>query len=310
VETVNTKRILDKRMSLKEAISMFVFDGCSIAFGGMGGEQVVAPTYEIVRQGQKELTLIGDSPCEPADFLIGTGQIKKVEVAWIAYAVVGISPCYRRAVEKGVPHQIEVCEFSNYTMGLRFLAGAMGLPFMTTKSLMGSSIEKYNDLIKVIDDPYTSRKVALVPAATPDIAIIHVNRADKLGNAQFLGFSSNSENIARASTRTIITCEEIVSTDEIRRTSNYTAIPQYVVDAVVELPYGSHPWNMPYAYAYDMPFHIDMMEQINTEDGFKKWMDEWAYGCETHDDYCEKVGWGRLRKLSDIERKFCRSIVG
>ena len=305
----DTKRSLDKRMSLKEAISRFVFDGCSIAFSGMGGQQVVAPTYEIVRQGQKNLTLMGDSPCEVGDYLLGTGQIKRLEVAWLAFAVAGVSPNFRRASEKGIPHTVEICEYSNYTMGLRFLAGAVGVPFMPTKSLMGSSLEDYNDTIKVIDDPYKGEKVALVPAAIPDVAIIHVNRADKLGNAQFLGFASNADNIARAAKRTIITCEEIVSTDEIRKIPVLTNIPQYVVDAVVEVPYGSHPWNMSYAYAYDMPFHMQMMARIETEEGFKAWMDEWAYGCKDHDEYCEKVGWNRLRKLTQIERKFCKSIV-
>jgi len=305
----DTKKSLDKRMSLKEAVSKFVFDGCAIAFSGMGGQQVVAPTYEIVRQGQKNLTLMGDSPCEVGDYLVGTGQIKRLEVAWLAFAVAGVSPNYRRAVEKGIPQKIEVCEFSNYTMGLRFLAGALNVPFMPTKSLMGSSLEQYNDMIKVIDDPYKGEKVALVPAAIPDVAIVHVNRADKLGNAQFLGFASNADNIARAAKRTIITCEEIVSTDEIRKIPVLTNIPQYVVDAVVEVPYGSHPWNMSYAYAYDMPFHMGMMAEIETEEGFKKWLDEWAFGCKDHEDYCEKVGWNRLRKLTQIERKFCKSIV-
>jgi len=303
---IDSKKMLDKRMSLKDAIAKFVFNGCSIAFSGMGGEQVVAPTYEIIRQGQKDLTLIGDSPCEPADFLIGTGQIKRMEVAWAAFAVAGVSQNYRNAVEKGIPHEIEVCEFSNYTMGLRFLAGSLGIPFMATKSLMGSSLEKYNDWIKVIDDPYKKKggKVALVPAANPDVAIVHANQADKLGNTQFLGFSSNAENIARSAKKVIVTCEEIVSTNTIRKNSALTAIPQYVVDAVVELPYGSHPWNMPFTYAYDLPFHMEMIAQIETVDGFKKWMDKWAYGCKDHADYCEKVGWQRLHKLSSVEKQF------
>jgi glutaconate CoA-transferase subunit A len=153
-------------------------------------------------------------------------------------------------------------------MGLRFLAGAMGLPFMTTKSLIGSSIEKYNDMIKVIEDPYEGQRVAVVPAATPDVAIVHVNRADMRGNAQYLGFSSNAENIARAAKRTIITCEEIISTDKIKENPTFTTVPQYVVDAVVEVPYCSHPWNMAYAYAYDIPFHMEMMAQIETEEAF------------------------------------------
>ncbi|AFM23529.1 CoA transferase subunit A [Desulfomonile tiedjei] len=306
MSTEDTKKSLDKRMSLKEAISRFVFDGCSIVFSGMGGQQVVAPTYEILRQGQKNLTLIGDSPCECGDYLIGTGQVKRIEVAWLAFAVAGVSPNYRRAVERGIPGKIEVYEFSNYTMGLRLMAGALNIPFMPTRSLIGSSIAEYNEMIKIIDDPYGNGKVALVPAATPDVAIVHVNRADKLGNSQFLGFSSNAENMARAAKSTIVTCEEVVSTDEIRKAPGLTGIPQYVVDAVVEVPYCCHPWNMPYAYAYDIPFHMEMMAEIETEEGFKARMDEWVMGCKDHEDYCEKVGWNRLRKLTQIERKFCK----
>ncbi len=302
-----TKKALDKCMSLQEAISRFVHDQDKISFGGMGGIQSVAPTYEIIRQGQKELTLIGDSPCECADLFIGTGRLKRVEVAWIAYAIAGISPCYRRAVEKQIPRPIEVVEFSNFTMGMRFLAGAMGIPFMPTKSLRGSSIEEFNDMIKVVDDPYSNRKITLVPAANPDVAIIHANRADRYGNTQFLGFSSNAENIARAAKHTIITCEEIVSVDEIREASFLTSIPQYVVDAVVEVPFGTHPWNMPYAMAYDIPFHMNMMSRIATEEGFNEWIQEWAFGCKNHDDYCAKVGWNRLMKLNRLEKKFCRS---
>ena len=252
---------------------------------------------------------MGDSPCECADYLVGTGQVRRVELAWLAFAVAGVSPNYRRSVESGIPQKIEVCEFSNYTMGLRFLAGAMGLPFMVTKSLMGSSIEKYNPLIKTMDDPYTGQKVALVPAANPDVAVVHVNRADELGNSQYLSFSSNAENIARAAKRTIITCEELISKEEVKKTPTYTIIPQYVVDAVVELPYGCHPWNMPCSYAYDIPFHMEMMAEIESETGFKRWLEKWAFGCKDHEDYCEKVGWGRLNKLSKIEKKFCRSII-
>jgi glutaconate CoA-transferase, subunit A len=309
MDTVDSKKSLDKRMSLKEAVSRFVTDGCAISFSGMGGEQVVAPTYEIIRQGQKDLTLIGDSPCDCGDHLIGTGQISRIEVAWLAFAVAGISQNYRRAVEQSIPRPIEVREFSNYAMGLRFLAGAMGVPFMVTKSLMGASMCQYNDMIKVIDDPYTHEKVALIPAAKPDVAIVHVNRADKLGNSQFLSFTSNAENIARSAKRTIVTCEEIVSTEEVRRAPSFTKIPQYVVDAVVELPYASHPWNMPYAYVYDLPFHMQMISEFETAEGFRKWIDQYGYGCKDHFDYCEKVGWGRLRKLAELERRFCKSVV-
>jgi glutaconate CoA-transferase subunit A len=296
----------DKRMTLMEAIKKFVYDGCSVAFGGMGGIQSVAPTYEIIRQKKTELTLIGDSPCEPGDMLVGAGAVKKVEVGWLGYAVAGLGFNYRRAVEKGIPHSIEVEEYTNYTMGLRFLAGSMGLPFIPTKSLLGSDIPNYNHRIKIIDDPYGGEPIALVPAANPDVAIVHTSRADKLGNAQIFGFVSNNAEIARAAKHTIVTCEEIVSTEEIRRIPNLTVIPFYCVDAVVEVPYCSHPWNMPYYYAYDIPFHMEYQRHNGTREGFLKWLEEWCYACENWVEYCRKVGWERLRELTRLERMFCR----
>ena len=291
----NTKKSLDKRMSLKEAISMFVTDGCSLAFSGMGGQQVVAPTYEIVRQGRKHLTLMGDSPCECGDYLIGTGQVDRVEVAFIAFAVAGVSPNYRRATEKGDTSQAGCLRILKLHNGIAVLCRIHGHPVHADEVADGSSLEEYNQMIKVMDDPYGGGKVALVPAAIPDVAIVHVNRADKLGNAQYLGFGSNADVIARAAKHTIITCEEIVSTETISKIPTLTTVPQYAVDAVVEIPYGCHPWNMSYAYVYDLPFHMEMMAGIDTEDGFKKWMDEWAFGCQDHEQYCEKVGWGRLK---------------
>lgn len=302
---MNSRQNADKRTSLAEAIS-HLQDGNSLSFSGMGGAQCVAQTYEVVRQGKKHLTLIGDSPCECGDMLVGTGQVDKMEIAWCSYAVAGLGYNFRRAIENDIPHKIELEEYSNYTIGLRFLAGALNLPYMPTKSLLGSDLPKYNSNIKIENDPYTGEPVALVPAATPDVAIVHVSRADKRGNGQVFGFSSNAENIARAAKYTILTCEELVTTDEIRRNSNATVIPEYAVDAVVELPYACHPWNYPYAYAYDMPFHTQQLAQFNTREGFEKWMQDWCYGVKDHEGYLEKVGYGRIEKLRSIERRFCK----
>lgn len=301
----NSRKNSDKRVSLQEAVSKLQ-DGNSLSFSGMGGAQCVAQAYEVVRQGRKDLTLIGDSPCECGDLLVGAGLVKKMEIAWCGYAVAGLAYNFRRAVEKEIPHKVILEEYSNYTIGLRFLAGALNLPYMATKSLLGSDLVKYNANIKVQEDPYTGEKVALVPAAKPDVAIVHVSRADKRGNGQIFGFSSNAENIARAAKYTIMTCEELVSTEEIRQNPNFTVIPEYAVDAVVELPYACHPWNMPYAYAYDMPFHTQQLAKFDTKEGFDEWMQEWCYGVKDHEEYLEKVGYKRLDKLRTVERKFIK----
>lgn len=299
-----TRKKPDKRMTLSEAVDRYVQDGYTISFSGMGGAQCVAQTYEIIRQGKKDLTLIGDSPCECGDLLVGAGSLKKMEVAWCSYAVAGLGYNFRRAVEKGVPREIALEDYSNYTIGLRFLAGALNIPYMPTKSLLGSDLPKYNNRIKITEDPYSGEKVALIPAACPDVGIVHVSRADRRGNGQVFGFSSNAENIARAAKHTILTCEEIVETDEIRRVNNLTVIPEYCVDAVVELPYASHPWNMPFAYAYDMPFHSFQLAQFESREGFERWLQDWCYGLKDHEEYLNKVGKERLKELSRIERKF------
>lgn len=303
---MDTKKRPDKRMTLKEAIAAFIKDGDTIAFSGMGGAQCVAHAYEIIRQKKKDLTLIGDSPCEVGDMLVGAGALKRMEIAWCSYAVAGLAHNFRRAVEDGIPRTVELEEYSNYTIGLRFLAGAMNLPFLPTKSLLGSDLPRYNPRIKTMEDPYTGEKVALVPAARPDVALVHISRADKRGNAQMFGFSSNAENLMRAARHVILTCEEIVPTDEIRRHPNLTIAPEYTVDAVVELPFACHPWNMPYAYAYDIPFHMQQLAAFRTREGFEKWLEEWCFGVDGWDGYLEKVGWGRLEKLRRIEKRFTR----
>jgi len=296
----------DKTTSLEEAIKTYINEGESIAFSGMGGGQCVAHTYELIRLGYKNLCLYGDSPCECSDMLIGAGVVNRIEVAWCAYAVAGLAYNYRRAVEKGIPQSIKVKEYSNYTMGLRFLAGALNIPYLPTKSLLGSDLPGYNEDIKITEDPYTNTKVALVPAAVPDTGIIHAYRADRRGNCQNVGFTSNAENIGRASRKTIITCEELVSTDEIRKAANLTFLPEYCVDAVVEVPFASHPWNFPYSYAYDMPFHSEQMAAFRSREGFEDWLKEWCFEAESWEGYLAKVGWDRLYKLQQIERRFCK----
>lgn len=301
------RKKLNKVTSLTDAIQAYVKNGCSIAFSGMGGSQCVAHAYELIRLKYKNITLYGDSPCEVGDMLIGAGVVDKIEIAWCSYAIVGLAYNFRRAIEEEIPQKIELTEYSNYTMGLRFLAGALNVPFMPTKSLLASDLPTHNDDIKVIDDPYSGEKVALVPAAVPDVAIIHVSRADERGNCQNFGFTSNAENIGRAAKKTIVTCEELVSTDEIKQNPNLTFLPEYCVDAVVELPFASHPWNFPYEYAYDVPFHSKQMAAFRTREGFLSWLDEWCFETKSWEGYLEKVGWDRLFKLKQIERKFCRA---
>jgi glutaconate CoA-transferase subunit A len=291
----------DKRMNLREAVNRYVTDGCSIAFGGVVSREPYAACMEIIRQKKRNLTFISDSQSDAVEALIAAGCIKRIEAAYIWIGVIGMAYNLRRAVENSVPNHIEFMEYSNLGMSARFMAGASGLPFMPTKSMLGSDIIKNNPDIKVVNDPYGTGPIALVPAAQPDVAFIHVQRADQNGNAQIWGMLMNDDLIARAAKNVILTCEEIIPTRDIRKIPNMTAIPSYHVSAVVEVPFGAHPCSVAGYYWLDMPFRRQIMDASRTRDGIVRWLDEWVYGTENHQDYIKKVGIDRLLKLKDLE---------
>ncbi len=295
----------DKRMSLKDAISTYVADGCTLAFGSILVRESCAASHEIIRQKKKDLYFVCQSSSDSAEMLIGAGCIKKLEAPYLWMALAGSSPNYRRAVEEGIPHHIETKEYSNLTMAMRFQAGAMGIPFMPTKSLIGTDVLKANQDIKVMDDPFGSGQIALIPAVQPDVAIIHVQRADMYGNSQLWGVTMSDSSIARAAKKVIITCEEIIPTSEIRKIPNMTAIPSYCVDAVVEVPFGSYPNGLAGYYWMDMPFRKVMAESAKTREGFLKWLEEWIYNLDDFSQFVEKVGKDRLNKLRIMEQENC-----
>jgi len=290
-----------KITTLEKAVNILLHDGDSLTVGGIGVREPMAAVYEIIRQSKRDLTLITDSKMDSGCMLIGAGCIRKLESAYCWIGNVGSGINFRRAVEKGIPVKLEVEEYSNYTASLRFLAGAMDIPFMPTTSLLGSDLPNYNPQIKIISDAYEGKPVALVPAAKPDVAIIHVQRADKLGNGQIWGVTTNDINIARAAKKVILTCEELVPTSQIRKNPNMTAIPHYCVDAVVEVPYGSHPFFVTGHYWCGLPFRGDFMKSNDTHENFEKWLEEWVFGVEDFDRYLDKVGRDRLQKLTEME---------
>jgi glutaconate CoA-transferase subunit A len=299
---------VNKVTTLKEAVSSYVFDGAYVCFGGIGDRTPSAAVHEVARQRKQNLRLVTDTAVTFAhdSILIALGLVDRFEVAYMWGGIWGQDPLYRRAAEKGIPKPIEIVEYSNFTTGMRFLAASMGLSFMPTKSLLGSDIPRYNQDIKIIDDPFTGEPVALVPAASPDVAFIHVQRCDPLGNAQILGHLGNDDSLARAAKRVVITTEEIVPTDEVRRFSNLTAIPYYCVDAVVKVPFGSHGRGCAFCYPIDVPYGLQLQQVWGTEDGFNRWADEWIYEVEDWNGYCRKIGWERLTRLAQAEQRYQR----
>jgi acyl CoA:acetate/3-ketoacid CoA transferase alpha subunit len=288
-----SRQLIDKRTTVADAVRKFVPDGSLLAMGGFGHIRIpMSLIYEIVRQRRRNLTVIGKTAVHDIDILIGGGCVSRVEVAYaFGHELRGLSPCGRRAVETG---QVQVTgEISNAGFQWRFLAAAMGVPFMPARSMLGTDTIKHSSA-KVIDDPWSGKPIALVPACYPDVALFHVHRCDQYGNAQVDGIMVEDFELARAARRLIITAEEIIDHAEIQRQPWRTVIPFYLVDAVIEVPFGAHPTEMPVTYYFDEQHIAHWLEVSKTPEGTEKYFEDYVFGVPDFDAYLEKVGGLRL----------------
>jgi acyl CoA:acetate/3-ketoacid CoA transferase alpha subunit len=298
--TQKTRKLVDKRMNEQEAISSFVYDGCYIGTELYGTVRCpMSLSRELVRQGKKDLRVCGQGVLE-LDLWMAAGLVKKLDITYIGLEVYGTSNALRRAVESG---QIVSCvEWSNASITWRMKATSMGVPFLPARSMLGTDMVKYS-AAKVIEDPFTGLKVCLIPALILDVALIHVHRADRYGNAQIEGISGFAAEMARACKRLIISTEEIVPTDEIRKYPDRTIIPYYLVDAVVHAPFGSHPGEMAYVYGRDEPVIKEWVELSRTQEGAKDYLDKYVHGVANHQEYMQLVGKERLDQLVNQREK-------
>ncbi len=287
----------EKLMDEGEAVERFVSDGDYIGFELYATVRCpMSLVREIVRQGKKNLKVLGQGLHE-VDLLLAAGLVTHLDITYVGYEVYGLSPILRRVVESG---RVKVADWSNGAIAWRLKAAAMGVPFIPVRSMLGSEMLKTNGAV-TMKDPYTNMEVVLLPALILDVGIIHVHRADPFGNAQIDGISGFASELSRASKKLIISAEEIVDPDEIKRYPERTIIPYFLVDAVVHAPYGSHPGEMAYLYERDEP-HLRMyMEMIKTEKGTQEYLNEYVYGVKNHDEYIQKVGGiNRMKVLSKL----------
>jgi 3-oxoacid CoA-transferase subunit A/glutaconate CoA-transferase subunit A len=292
------RSLQDKTMSIKDAISKYVSNGDYLAMGGFGHVRVsMSAVYEMIRQRKNSLAMAGKTAVHDIEILVAGGCIKRVDRAYSGgHEVRGLSPAFRRAAENS---EIEVQEWSNASFQWRFRAAAMGIPFMPTRILMGTDTFKYS-AAKVVKDPFTGMKIALLPACYPDIVFIHVHRCDVYGNCQIDGITIEDIDLSRAARKLIVTTEKIIENSEIRREPWRTAIPFYYVDAVCEVPFGSHPGNMPYEYYFDEE-HIGMyLKMAKTPEGAKEYIDKYVREVNDFEEYLSLVG--GVKKLAYLRR--------
>jgi glutaconate CoA-transferase subunit A len=301
-----------KLMTIGEAVERFVPDGCQIAVGGFTiTRNPMAAVYEIARRRVKDLHLVAHSNGQALDVLVGAGCVRRLDIAYGGngrFAPTCIR--FRKAVERG---ELLVEDYTNNMMSLRFLAGALGVPFMPSKSGLGTDVIAREGFppelrgtdgvpshkVVVIENPFADEddKVVLLPALTPSVSIIHAQQVSTDGTVRIKGLTFADLEQCKAASAVIVTCEEIVPESYLRLDPDQNALPPFLVDAVVPVAYGAHPTACPFFYDYD-PAHLNLYKAAAKDD--ERWaayLDEWVYGVESRDAYLDKVGGAQLARI-------------
>ncbi len=293
VHKYKNTRLVPKVMSEQEAIARLVKDGDYIGTELYG--TVRAPMSlirELVRQGKKHLRVAGQGIHE-IDLLLAADMVDTLDITYIGWEVYGISHILRRAVESG---RVKTTEWSNAAISWRFKAAAMGVSFIPVRSMLGTDTLKYS-AAKVVEDPWTKKPVCLLPALYLDVGFIHVHQADEFGNCRIEGISGFAFELARAAKTLIVSTEELIPNEEIRRYPERTTIPYYLVDAVVVAKYGSHPGEMCYRYWRDEEHLLQFYKDSADPEKTRAYLEKWVYGCRNHEEYIKLVGEDKLKQL-------------
>lgn len=287
-----SRAMVSKLMTEKEAVERFVSDGDYLTYECnylTRGPNLVL--NEIMRQGKKNLWIAGKFTYVDIGLMVGAGCVSKADTGFFL-----ATPGVRKALAEG---SLEIYEYSNVVMSMRLEAGAQGIPFIPIRSFGGTDGFDHSGA-KLIRDPYTGQSTVIIPALNPDVAVVHVQQADKFGNARVFGTGISDVPAAIASRKVIISAEEIISTDEIRSNPGATSIPYWCVDAVIEAPFGAYPGTVPGYYASDPAAVMECFASVLRGD-VKPYLEKWIYGVQSHKELLEKlVG---TTKLIDMRKR-------
>ena len=277
----------NKLTSLSQAISSFVHDGDCVYAAGFTHLIPFAAGHEIIRQERKNLVLARATPDLIYDQMVAAGCARKVIFSYMGNPGVGSLRLLRKAIENG---QIEWEEYSHFGMISRLQAGASGLPFIPMNQTAATDLERNNPNYRRIADPYSGREVIVLPPLNPDVAIVHVQRADASGNAHIWGIIGEQKEAAFASRHVILTAEEIVDEAVIRSDPNRTLIPGFIVDAVCLVPFCAHPSYTQGYYDRDNGFYLAWDKISKSPSDVRDYLDEWIFGVPDRSAYWEKLG--------------------
>jgi glutaconate CoA-transferase, subunit A len=279
-----------KVMSMADAIARFVPDGSTVAMG-TSLEPLIpfAAGHEMIRQERHDLELVGPISDALFDQLIGAGCARRVTAAWVGNVSEGLGHCYRRACEEKVPRSLEVRDHSNFSISLALWAAAWNVPSLPTRTLLGSDILHNNP------DLVAAEGLVQVKAVRPDVAIVHVQRADEMGRAHAWGPLGVTEEAGLAADRVIVTCEELVETTVTLSDPNRILFPETKVVAVVHEPGGAHPSPVQGFFKRDHAFYRDYAEQSRSVDGYQTWLKRWVLEVPDRATYLSLIDVDSLR---------------
>lgn len=301
-----------KLMTAEEAVRRFVRNGSQVAIGGFTvSRNPMCLIREIIRQKVRDLHLVLHSHGQAMDLAIGAGCVKRLE---IAYGGVGrFAPTcirFKQAVQAG---RLEVEDYSNYQMSLRFLAGALNLPFIPTKSGLNTDIltsqgfspdtrqnskaapKKYEEIQNPFGAP--DDRVLLLPPLKPDLALIHVQYVGDDGTVRIKGLTFADVEQAKSAKTVIVSCEEIVPGKWLREDPDQNTLPSFMVDAVVHAPYGAHPTACHYHYDYDPQHFKEYQQAAQDDERFREYLEKWVYGISDQYEYLDQIGAKALQSI-------------
>lgn len=278
---------MSKLLSISDAVDRYIKDGDCVYAAGFTHLIPFAVGHEIIRHGIKNLVLARATPDLIYDQMVAAGCARKVIFSYMGNPGVGSLRFVRAEVEAG---NLEWEEYSHFGMISRLQAGATGLPFMPMNPTAAGDLERANPNYRTVADPYSGREVVVVPALNPDVAVVHVQRADSDGNAHIWGIIGEQKEAAFAARHVILTAEEIVEEELIRSDPNRTLIPGFIVDAVCHVPYCAHPSYTQGYYDRDNSFYLEWDKISQTREGVQAYLDEWVFGVRDRDEYWQKLG--------------------
>jgi glutaconate CoA-transferase, subunit A len=300
-KTVARDRSLHEKVTTLEDAAKLVNDGDVVGIGGSTLSRTpIAMIWALIRARKQRLTAARGIMSSDGELLFGAGACDRVITSWFSQGIVwGVSKIMRLYTES---KRARFDEWSHMAMGMRFRAGAMGVPFLPMRSMMGSDVVTRLPDVREIDCPFTGEKLVLVPALNPDVALIHVQRCDAYGNAQIDGLQFMDIDLAMAANKVILTTERIISNDQIRRAPDHTKIPFLAVEAVVEVPFGCAPHE---CYGVYEPFfkHHDMYAELIRKDpakGIAEYLDRYFYGPKSWTEYLNLLG---MEEMLDAARR-------